>query len=128
MPLIKCPRCELNYMDSTDKYCKICYREVYGRDMPDEQELCSICNEAPAMPGRDVCLFCHKEMNEHQDDDMEDNAEDDETDDEELNSVNAMDDISPDIEDELEEGTFDDLSLEELEEREADGPEDEEDG
>ena len=31
MALLKCPRCELNYMKSTDQMCKVCYRELHGK-------------------------------------------------------------------------------------------------
>ena len=56
MKLVKCPRCELNYITENEKYCKVCLREMKGESPKDEVELCSVCNEAPALPGRDVCL------------------------------------------------------------------------
>ena len=56
MQLIKCPRCDLNYIREDEKYCKVCLRELKGEKNADEVELCSICNEEPALPGRDVCL------------------------------------------------------------------------
>ena len=64
MKLVKCPRCELNYITENEKYCKVCLREMKGESPKDEVELCSVCNEAPALPGRDVCPFCLKEMGE----------------------------------------------------------------
>lgn len=64
MGLVKCPRCELNYMDSTEKLCKVCIRETSRRETVEEPEMCTICNEAPALPGKDMCLFCLKEFNE----------------------------------------------------------------
>lgn len=61
---IQCPRCELNYITTPgDKYCKVCMREIKGEGGQDEIEMCSVCNENPALPGRDICLFCLKEMN-----------------------------------------------------------------
>ena len=57
MTLTKCPRCELNYITPDQKYCKVCLREMKGEGKTEEVELCSICNEAPALPGKDVCLF-----------------------------------------------------------------------
>ena len=63
MTLMKCPRCDLNYITPDQKYCKVCLREMKGEGKTEEVELCSICNEAPALPGKDVCLFCLKEMN-----------------------------------------------------------------
>lgn len=63
MTLVKCPRCELNYMKANDGICKICYREIYGKQKAEEVELCSTCHESNALPGRDVCLYCLREMN-----------------------------------------------------------------
>ena len=66
MNLIKCPRCDLNYIREDEKYCKVCLRELKGERQGDEPELCSICNEEPALPGKDVCLICYKEMTQQQ--------------------------------------------------------------
>ncbi|MHC1785524.1 MAG: hypothetical protein AB9880_00435 [Christensenellales bacterium] len=129
MAFVKCPKCELNYMDENDKMCKVCYREIHGSDMPEESELCTICNEAPALPGKEVCLFCLKEMNGEKppsSDDVEPVSVEDE-------SVSTMDEIAPDINDggipEPEFQEIDkDLSLEEMEEKEdADDDEENED-
>ncbi len=58
----KCPRCDLNYITASEKYCKVCMREMKGDNAQDEIEMCSVCNENPVLPGRDICLFCLKEM------------------------------------------------------------------
>ena len=29
----KCPRCELNYILDTEKYCKVCMRELRGEEL-----------------------------------------------------------------------------------------------
>lgn len=63
MTLVKCPRCELNYMSAKEKMCKVCYRELYGKLPREEIEVCSTCREAQALPGKDVCLYCLREMN-----------------------------------------------------------------
>ena len=64
MSLIKCPRCELNYMNDTDKMCSVCRREVRGESEQFEMlEMCSECGENPAISGNDLCIFCLKEMN-----------------------------------------------------------------
>ena len=127
MVFIKCPKCELNYMDENDKVCKVCYREIHGTDMPEENELCTVCNEAPVMPGKDVCSFCFKEMSSEKavSEDIEHiSVEDD--------PVSTMDEIVPDINDgdipEPELREIDkDLSLEELEEKEEDANDSEDD-
>ena len=134
MKLIKCPRCELNYIQETEKYCKVCLREMKGEQANDEMELCSVCNAAPALPGRDVCLSCLKEMNAGggADGDDEPAAVDETT--IGLNSVSTMDEIIPQIHEEIPENEFGDieneLSLESViedEEKDADEEENEKD-
>ena len=66
MGFIKCPRCELNYIREEEQFCSVCKREMKGESREDPFELCSICNENPVMPGKDVCLICYKEMNQQQ--------------------------------------------------------------
>ena len=66
MGFIKCPRCELNYIREEEQYCSVCKREMKGESREDLFELCSICNENPVMPGKDVCFLCYKEMTQQQ--------------------------------------------------------------
>ena len=134
MNLIKCPRCDLNYIREDEKFCKVCLREMKGEKNADEIELCSICNEEPALPGKDVCLFCLKEMNKSN------STEESETETEsvdtntigDMDAVSGMDEIIPEVEEEEagEYGEIDEeMSLEDVredEEREAEEDEDEE--
>lgn len=63
MALVKCPRCELNYMNDTDEMCSVCRREVRGESEQYEMiELCSECGENPVVPGYELCSFCLKEL------------------------------------------------------------------
>ena len=132
MKLVKCPRCELNYITENEKYCKVCLREMKGDAPKDEIELCSVCNEAPALPGRDVCLFCLKEMSGG------DNRTDDSQESEEhvdsasivaMDSVSTMDEIIPEIDEDIpsqEYGEIEsELSLESVREDEDEDDEDE---
>ena len=90
MGLVKCPRCDLNYIRDDEKYCKVCLREMKGEKHADEVELCSICNEEPALPGKDVCLFCLKEMNKSNSaEETEEQTEPVDT-----NTIGNMDDVS----------------------------------
>ena len=130
MKLIKCPRCELNYITPEEGYCKICKREMKGESQREEIELCTVCNEAPALPGKDVCLFCLKEMNANNE---RENEQDEVHVDEAsltIDPVSAMDEIIPEIAEDIPPLEYDeienDLSLEEMEEEEAED-EDEED-
>ena len=135
MKLVKCPRCDLNYIREDEKYCKICLQEMKGESRPDEIELCSICNEEPALPGKDVCLFCLREMNKSN------SSEESETETEpesvdtttigDMDAVSGMDEIIPEVEeeetDEFEE-IDQEMSLEDVrEDEERDEDEDEED-
>lgn len=134
MNLIKCPRCDLNYIREDEKYCKVCLRELKGENRPEELELCSICNEEPCLPGKDVCLFCLKEMNKSNS--TEDTEEETETVDTntigDMDAVSGMDEIIPEVEEE-DSSEYDEigqeLSLEDVredEEREAEADEEEE--
>lgn len=62
MAFVKCPRCELNYMLDTEKYCSVCSREMKGEQKDEPFEMCPVCGENPVLPGKEVCLFCLKEM------------------------------------------------------------------
>ena len=62
MALVKCPRCELNYMNDNEEMCSVCRREVRGEsEQFDMIELCSECGENPAVPGYELCASCLKE-------------------------------------------------------------------
>ena len=139
MQLVKCPRCDLNYIREDEKYCKVCLRELKGEKNADEVELCSICNEEPALPGRDVCIFCLKEMNKSNslpEEQEEENAEPVDTSSiGDMDSVSGMDEIIPEVEEDSdipsqEFGEIEnELSLEDVredEERKADEDESEE--
>ena len=39
MKLVKCPRCDLNYIQETEKYCKVCLREMKGEPAGEDFEL-----------------------------------------------------------------------------------------
>ncbi|MBR6165366.1 MAG: hypothetical protein IKQ45_05510 [Clostridia bacterium] len=141
MNLVKCPRCDLNYIREDEKYCKVCLREMKGDSGDDEVELCSICNEEPALPGRDVCLFCLKEMNKSNNTPDDENESDgtenvDTSNIGDMDSVSGMDEIIPEVEEneEIPSQEFgeieEELSLEDVredEEREAEEDEEDED-
>ncbi|MDP2892000.1 MAG: hypothetical protein Q8O09_02550 [Bacillota bacterium] len=62
MALVKCPRCELNYIREGERFCEICKKELRGEDDSEETpEMCSECNEHPAIKSEDLCLFCLRE-------------------------------------------------------------------
>ena len=132
----KCPRCDLNYITASEKYCKVCMREMKGDNAHDEIEMCSVCSENPVLPGRDICLFCLKEMS-NQTTSTSSHA-DDTTDGEEqvntraltdLDDVSSMDEI-PEVDNDLPAGEFEKMageisSLESMREEEDQDDEDE---
>ncbi len=135
MKLSKCPRCDLNYITETEKYCKVCLREMKGDAPKEEIELCSVCNETPALPGRDVCVFCLKEMNNdnvHSDDQQDGEETVDASAIGGMDSVSTMDEIIPEIDEDIPSQEFgeieSELSLESVrEEEDRDDDEDEDD-
>ena len=129
MNLVKCPRCDLNYIREDEKYCKICLQEMKGESRSEEIEL------EPALPGKDVCLFCLREMNKsNSTDDSNSGGEAENVDTStigDMDAVSGMDEIIPDVEeeetDEYEE-IDQELSLEDVrEDEERDADEDAED-
>ena len=132
MKFVKCPRCELNYITESERYCKVCLREMKGDSAQDEVELCSVCNEAPALPGRDVCLFCLKEMNGQNNTDEQNDMEGTV----DANAIRGMEDVSsmdeiPEIDSDIPAGEYremeNELSLESMQEDEADEENEDED-
>ena len=100
MALVKCPRCELNYILDGGDLCTVCRKEVHGGSEQDDiAELCSECGENPVVPGGELCLSCLKEMARR----LSPSAtEDDLVPDEttlEIDSVSTMDEIVIDIDD-----------------------------
>lgn len=123
MTLTKCPRCELNYITDGEQYCKICRLEMKGEPVRDEIEMCTMCGEHPVMPGKDVCLFCYKEMNGvEQETETDDGmvAPEDAT--IGIDPISGMDEIIPESE-----GDDENMSLEALGEEEEEEEEDEDD-
>ena len=123
MALIKCPRCELNYMNDTDTMCSVCRREVRGESEQFEMiELCSECGENPVVPGQELCAACLKEQARRDEMTGEDDIEREPTN-IEIDSVSTMDEIELDIGGSLDDESFDDED-EEDEDSEDDEDED----
>lgn len=134
MKLVKCPRCDLNYIREDEKYCKVCMRELKGEQSKDEIELCSVCNEAPALPGKDMCLMCLKEMTGNTrgvDSDIEETGDEANLG---IDPVSAMDEIIPEMNEDIPEREFGEIenelssleSIREDEDQEEDPDEEEE--
>ena len=103
MALVKCPRCELNYILDGGNLCTVCRKEVRGESEQDEiAELCSECGENPVVPGGELCAACLKEMARRIAEGTEEEdvlpPEDPSL---EIDSVATMDEIAIDIDDPL---------------------------
>jgi hypothetical protein len=127
MGLVKCPRCELNYILDGGALCTICRREVRGESEHDDiAELCSECGENPAISGGELCMACLRERNPRG---SENDEEEDELEQEDLDleddSVATMDEIAIDIDDPMEsfdaDDGFDDDGLDDAEDDLSDG-------
>lgn len=132
MKFVKCPRCELNYIQEDEQYCSVCKREMKGDVKDDPFELCSVCGENPAIPGKDVCLFCLKEMGK-QDESADEGGSVSSASELEMDSVTGMDEIELDVDSDIPEpemGEIDsEFSLEEkAEEEEEEAEEADKDG
>ena len=150
---IRCPRCELNYIEKKDKLCSVCKSELavnkdpYANDL--DLELCPICKTNYIQPDEIMCATCLKE-HESEDGEVDTNEweeyinrdeeeivyDDEETGDmasvTDLNDTSIDDDLDSGIgfddsldEDSLE-GFDDDLDDELLDEDEEEDEEDEE--
>ena len=97
MALVKCPRCDLNYILDGGTLCTVCRKEVKGEhDAVDTPEMCSECGEHPAVAGSDLCMFCLKEMNRRSSTGSDDSIAP-ESANIEIDSVSTMDEIELDI-------------------------------
>ena len=108
MSLVKCPRCELNYMNDTDKMCSVCRREVRGESESFEMiEMCSECGENPVVPGQELCSYCLKELARRSDVTSDESVEPGATS-IEIDSVSSMEEIELDLSGDLDGEVFDD--------------------
>ena len=67
---IRCPRCELNYIQKRDKVCSVCKKELMAIYNPEERfdnelefdlEVCPICKTNYMRADEEVCEDCAKE-------------------------------------------------------------------
>lgn len=124
---MKCPRCELNYIDTEKQnYCDICLKEMKGisldiDEMDDTEdmvtELCPVCNENMMRAGEKMCEECRKKADFDEEPDPD---EDDEW------REYLDDDTDSELDDELGESLKEEFSDSELEEEEEEEYESEE--
>lgn len=69
MAWIKCPRCELNYInEETEQYCKVCLVDMGKLNCPldfdieeSDYRICPECSENYLEEGEDLCYACRLE-------------------------------------------------------------------
>lgn len=77
---IKCPRCELNYIQKKDKFCEVCKQEMkagaideYELDALEEGiEICPVCKVNYLNEGESICAYCQEEKQAFDKDDIQD--------------------------------------------------------
>lgn len=133
---IKCPRCELNYIDSEkQEYCDVCIAEMKGRklqfaDLEEEdfeeldaeletEELCPVCGVNRLRAGEKTCEAC-KQQQDYEEDDVD--IENDEEWKNYLEEDDGEDEEYEEVDDFYESEDVDSLS--ELEDEEFDDDED----
>lgn len=113
---IKCPRCELNYIQKKDKCCEVCRAEMTDPNklIPDEEFeeiICPVCRVNMMNADEEMCFLCAKEQSEKnkdfepEEDDWTDDTIDADLDDEDEIPL-AL------VEEEMEEEFFDDQGSE----------------
>ena len=129
---IKCPRCDLNYIDADkQEYCDICLKEMKGirtdadeieeeeaEDLP--TELCPVCGENMMRAGDRMCEECRQKAeleseevgDEEDDDEWREYLDDDEGDLDDVEIDEEFDEEFDDAEEEFEEEAEEEEDLE----------------
>lgn len=140
---IRCPRCELNYIDKREKLCKVCQSELKAKGtqtLSDEEALemglCPVCKTNYITEDENICTECAKERDLQNDriesfDDMDDQNvgeenwrkyvenDDMETEDDEfgdMSSISEAEDLDDDMAGDLGAG-FDDMKDEDFDDQ-----------
>lgn len=131
---VKCPRCELNYIDSErQEYCDVCIAELKGKklqfaDLDEEdfeeldaelggEEICPICGVNHVPVGEKMCESC-KAQQEYEEDDV------DIENDEEWKNYLEEDDSDLTVDEELQEEIEEEFSHDDEEEYDYNNDED----
>ena len=86
---VRCPRCELNYIDKREKLCKVCQNELKAkgnRELTDEEvkelNLCPVCRTNYLIDDEEICSEClaEKDLLENNDLNMTDDQMDEKDD------------------------------------------------
>lgn len=129
---IKCPRCELNYIDSEkQEYCDVCIAELKGNklqfadfddeldDVAEKTEICPVCGVNPIHYGEKMCEACkqasrydeeQEEVDIENDEEWKNYLEDDEdlTVDDETLEQELSEELDDEYDDEEQEDSYED--------------------
>lgn len=134
---VRCPRCELNYIDKKEKLCKVCKMELENKHSTDDEEveqgICPICKINVINDDEEMCPMCAKEreIQEQNNSPIEDDPDeswrnyvdndDTETESDEIGDMSSIHDEDELLEDiPLDDDLDDDLDDEDSEEDEED--------
>ena len=131
---IKCPRCELNYIEEDKELCEVCLAERQGRhlrfadiddfdaDDSEKTKLCPICGENYIYPTDKCCEEC-KDKNILADDELEPDVEQDDEWrkylDEDIRELALEEDIEEELDESMDEEFEDEILEEELDDFDA---------
>ena len=132
---VKCPRCELNYIDSErQEYCDVCIAELKGKklqfaDLDEEdfeeldaelggEEICPICGVNHVPVGEKMCESCKQQQNYEEEEDIDIEK------DEEWKNYLEEDDSDLTVDEELQEEIEEEFSHDDEEEYDYDNDED----
>lgn len=122
---ILCPRCELNYIEESEGYCKVCKAAMGLLDpsilIPEEEELtgeklCPVCKVNYIGEDEDICFLCKREREAKEAAEESEDA-----------WMNFVDEEVPEENEDLSEISLSELAEEEEEEEDEDGEENETD-
>ena len=113
---VRCPRCELNYIEKGQQYCKVCEAELSSkgnREISDEEakelNLCPICKTNYLMDDEEICSECATEKAIHENEEEINISSDDQVDEKEDRAESWRQYVENDDE-ELPEDEFGDMS------------------
>ena len=104
---IKCPRCELNYIKSTDRYCLVCMAELklagepFGVESDEELELCPVCGQNFISPDQKMCEDCKRQNDYDEENEELNDIEGNKTEEENIDSWEDEDSSTSDADVEL---------------------------
>ena len=117
MTYIRCPRCELNYIDKKQKFCNVCKNEMKASgEIIDESDmkLCPVCHSILIKQSEDLCENCREELgNDYAVEDLEDSNWESYLD-EDTEETNENIDDENEVSDVVENGSILDMDDEEL--------------